>query len=85
MVLNVIQPWGGGYFERLMPRYREVAMEFTRFLQMVPEGPCFPHRHSLLRNRGIGDSQHVWGYVERYVQHDALETDLCLNTNSVRR
>ena len=78
MVLNVIQPWGRGesYFERLMPRYTDVAQEFSRFLALVPEGtPAFLIDIPYCATEGMGIPNMNRGYVERYVQHDALDSD----------
>lgn len=78
MVLNVIQPWGRGesYFDRLMPRYHAVADEFAAFLKSYPTPPpafLIDIPYCTTEGRGIPDLHR--GYVERYVQHDALDAE----------
>ena len=76
MVLNVIQPWGRGesYFERLMPRYSDVAREFSIFVEGVKERP-FPFLIDIpyCTTEGLGIPNELRGYTERYVHHDTVE------------
>ncbi len=75
-VLNVIQPWGRGdiHFERLVPRYREVVAEITRFLELADLGRG-PRVHLLdlpyCASEGLPDE--IRGYMERFVHHETNE------------
>ena len=76
MVLNVIQPWGRGesHFERLMPRYADVAREFARFVSEI-KNPPYPFLIDIpyCTTEGMGIPDQLRGYTERYVHHDTVE------------
>jgi len=78
LVFNVIQPMGRGdtHFERLVPRYAEIAAAFARFVARWREGHggrapdnvfLLDIPHCVTEPLDIPDSNR--GYVEQYIQY----------------
>ncbi len=76
VVFNVLQPWGRGYtfFDRLMPRYTEVAVEFAHFLNgfRAPPRDVFLLDIPYCATEGLGIPEHNRGFNERRVHYDKL-------------
>lgn len=74
MVFNVLQPWGRGhtYFDRLMPRYTDVAAEFAAFLETFtsPSQNTFLLDIPYCTTTAIPD--HNRGFNERRVHYDKV-------------
>lgn len=74
LVFNVIQPWGRGhtYFDRLMPRYSDVAAEFSGFLKSfdAPAKNVFLLDIPYCTTMDIPD--HNRGFNERRVHYDKV-------------
>src|SRR5690606_10337467 len=72
VVFNVMQANGRAntYFERIFPRYSEIAAEFERFLIGEPEQPAqaFLVDIPLCTTTRLPDFNR--GYVERYVHYE---------------
>ena len=76
LVFNVLQPWGRGntYFDRLMPRYSDVAREFAAFLGAFDSPPknVFLLDIPYCTTHNIGIPDHNRGFNERRVHYDKV-------------
>jgi len=74
LVFNVLQPWGRGHtsFDRLMPRYSDIAAEFAAFLKSYPRAPKDTFLLDIPYCTTTAIPDHNRGFNERRVHYDKL-------------